>query len=138
MKLLDFQTKIADAFNGFEKLVQGGCKAFAEDALSIVHDVETQLQQAAGVAIVVTTPRLTRNGCAADALPCDADLEIRCVELPALNRETAGHLTALDAAEIVAAALDGEQFNFSGIDQRVDERSGTITATVSFNATLTL
>lgn len=138
MNILDFQTKIADTLNTVEELLQGGCKALAEDSLSIVHDVETQLQQATGVAIVVTTPRLTRNGCAADSLPCDAALEIRCVELPALNRETPGHLTALDAAEIVSASLDGSEFNFTGIDQRIDERTGTITATVSFNTQIIL
>ena len=138
MKILDFQTKIAAALNTVEELLQGGCKALAEDSLSIIHDVETQLQQASGVAIVVTTPRLTRNGCAADSLPCDAALEIRCVELPALTRDTTGHLTALDAADIVAASLDGEQFNFTGIDQRIDERTGTITATVSFNTQIIL
>lgn len=138
MKIKEFQTKIADALNTVEELLQGGCKAFAEDSLSIVHDVETQLQQVSGVAIVVTTPHLTRNGCAADALPCDGALEIRCIELPALNRENTGNLTALDAAEIVASALDGEEFNFNSIDQRIDERTGTITATVSFNTSIYL
>ena len=98
MKIKDFQQKIADAINTVEELLQGGCKAFAEDSLDVLHAVETQLQQAAGVAIVVTTPRLTRSGCAADSLPCDAALEIRCIELPAVNRENPGNLTALAAA----------------------------------------
>lgn len=138
MKIKEFQTKIADALNTVEELLQGGCKAFAEDSLSIVHDVETQLQQASGVAIVVTTPRLTRSGCAEGSIPCDGALEIRCIELPALNRGVSGNLTALDAAEIIAGALDGEQFNFSSIDQRIDERTGTITVTVSFNTSLYL
>lgn len=138
MKIKEFQEKIANALNTVEELLQCGCKAFAEDSLSIVHDVETQLQQASGVAIVVTTPHLTRNGCAGGSLPCDGALEIRCIELPALNRENAGNLTAIDAAEIIAGALDGDQFNFTGIDQRIDERTGTITATVSFNTSLYL
>ena len=138
MKILNFQTQIANALNTVDELVQGGCKAFAEDSLSILRDVETQLQQSSGVAIVVTTPRLNRSGCAADALPCDGALEIRCIELPALNRDNTGNLTALDAAEIVAGALDGDEFNFSTIDQRIDERTGTITVTVSFNTSLYL
>ncbi len=51
-----------------------------------MNDVKTQLQTAGGVAIVVTTPRLTRNGCAAGAIPAGTRLAIRCIETPALNR----------------------------------------------------
>ena len=37
MKIREFQQKIAEALNGVEELVQGGCKALAEDSLSIVN-----------------------------------------------------------------------------------------------------
>lgn len=138
MKIREFQKKIAEALNGVEELVQGGCKALAEDSLSIVTDVKTQLQTACGVAIVVTTPKLTRNGCAAGVIPADTRLAIRCIETPALNRENPGHLTALDAAEIVAQCLDGEQFNFFDISQTSDQRTGTLTAEVTFNTEIHL
>lgn len=138
MKIREFQQKIADALNGVEELVQGGCKALAEDTLSIVNDVALQLQAASGVAIVVTTPRLTRNGCAAGAIPTDTRLAIRCIEKPALNRKKTGHLTALDAAELVAKCLDGEQFNFAEIAQTSDQQRGTLTAEVVFNTTINL
>ena len=138
MKIREFQKKIAEALNGVEDLVQGGCKALAEDSLSIVNDVKTQLQTACGVAIVVTTPNLTRNGCAGGVIPAETRLAIRCIETPALNRENPGHLTALDAAEIVAQCLDGEQFNFAEIAQTSDQRAGTLTAEVTFNTTINL
>ena len=138
MKIREFQQKIADALNGVEELVQGGCKALAEDSLSVMNDVKTQLQTAGGVAIVVTTPKLSRNGYAAGVIPADTRLAIRCIELPALNRENPGHLTALDAAELVAQALDGEQFNFAEIAQTSDQRTGTLTAEVIFNTTIHL
>ena len=138
MKIREFQEKIVDAINTVEELVQGGCKALAEDTLSIVNDVALQLQTNSGVAIVVTTPKLTRNGCVAGAIPADTRLAIRCIEKPALNRKKTGHLTALDAAEIVAQCLDGEQFNFAEIAQTSDQRTGTLTAEVTFNTEIHL
>lgn len=138
MKIREFQQKIADALNGVEELVQGGCKALAEDSLSVMNDVNEQLQTAGGVAIVVTTPKMARNGCSAGVIPADTRLAIRCIELPALNRENPGHLTALDAAEQVAQAIDGEQFNFAEIAQTSDQRTGTLTAEVIFNTTIHL
>ena len=137
MKIREFQEKIVDAINTVEELVQGGCKALAEDTLSIVNDVALQLQTNSGVAIVVTTPRMTRNGCAAGAIPADTRLAIRCIE-KALNRKKPGHLTALDAAEIVAQCLDGEQINFAEIAQTSDQRTGTLTAEVTFNTEIHL
>lgn len=65
-------------------------------------------------------------------------LGVKALEIPALNREQPGHLTALDAAEIVAQALDGEQFNFTGISQTADQRSGALTVTIDFNTTINL
>ena len=138
MKIREFQEKIVDAINTVEELVQGGCKALAEDTLSIVNDVALQLQTNSGVAIVVTTPKLTRNGCAAGAIPADTRLAIRGIEKPALNRKKPGHITALDAAEIVAQCLDGEQFNFAEIAQTSDQRTGTLTAEVTFNTEIHL
>ena len=138
MKIREFQHKLAESLNSYEELVQGGCKALAEDSLSVMNDVKTQLQTAGGVAIVVTTPRLTRNGCAAGAIPAGTRLAIRCIETPALNRENPGHLSALDAAEIVAQCLDGEQFNFAEISQTSDQRTGTLTAEVTFNTEIHL
>ena len=138
MKIREFQQKIADALNGVAELVQGGCKALAEDTLSIVNDVALQLPTNSSVAIVVTTPKLTRNGCAAGTIPADTRLAIRCIEKPAQNREDPGHLTALDAAEIVAQCLDGEQINFAEIAQTSDQRTGTLTAEVTFNTEIHL
>ena len=138
MKICEFQKNVVDALNTVEELVKGGCKALAEDTLSIVNDVTIQLQTASGVAIVVTTPKLTRNGCSAGAIPADTRLAIRCIEKPALNRKKTGHLTALDAAEIVAQCLDGEQFNFAEIAQTSDQRTGTLTAEVTFNTEIHL
>lgn len=138
MKICEFQKNVVDALNTVEELVQGGCKALAEDTLSIVNDVALQLQTNSGVAIVVTTPKLTRNGCAAGDIPADTRLAIRCIEKPALNRKKTGHLTALDAAEIVAQCLDGGQFNFAEIAQTSDQRTGTLTAEVTFNTEIHL
>ena len=132
MTILEFQEKVAERLNNVEELVKGGCKAICEDALDVTSAVREQLEQMGAVAIVVTTPRLDRNGCAENLIPCAASLDIRCVERPALNRESDYHITALDAARLVARELDGALYNFRSIDQRVDEQRGRLVATASF------
>lgn len=137
MTIREFQKKIANALNGVETLVQGGCKAFAEDTMSIGFEIAECLN-VGGVSVVVVTPRLQRNGDRAGTIPMECTLAVQCSEKPALNREMPVHLTALDAAEIVAHALDGTQFCLVSIDQTADERTKTITATASFNTTIHL
>jgi hypothetical protein len=81
----------------------------------------------------VVTPKVTRSasGCD-DGIPVEMLLAVQCAERPDLNRATPGHLTALDAAEIVAHALDGETFELASIEQWADERTRTVTATATF------
>ena len=136
MTILEFQEKVAERLNNVEELVKGGAKAICEDALDVAAAVREQLEQMGGVAIVVTTPRLDRNGCAEGLIPCAASLDIRCVERPALNRESESHITALDAARLVARELDGALYNFRSIDQRVDEQRGRLAATASFETVI--
>ena len=132
MTIREIQKKVADALNGVEELVQGGCKAFAEDAKDVFFEVKQALE-AGNVCIVVVTPKVTRSasGCG-DGIPVEMQLAVQCAERPDLNRGTPGHLTALDAAEIVAHALDGEQFEFASIEQWADDRTRTVTATATF------
>ena len=136
MTILEFQEKVAERLNNVEELVKGGAKAICEDALDVAAAVREQLEQMGGVAVVVTTPRLDRNGCAEGLIPCAASLDIRCVERPALNRESESHITALDAARLVARELDGALYNFRSIDQRVDEQRGRLAATASFETVI--
>ena len=136
MTILEFQEKVAERLNNVEELVKGGAKAICEDALDVTAAVREQLEQMGGVAVVVTTPRLDRNGCAEGLIPCAASLDIRCVERPALNRESESHITALDAARLVARELDGALYNFRSIDQRVDEARGRLAATASFETVI--
>lgn len=137
MKIREFQLKIADALNGVEALVQGGCKAFAEDTREI-YDVSNQWISGGKVAVVVVTPRMQRNGDRSGTLPMECTFVVRCVEVAPLSRENPNVIRALDAAEIVAHALDGRQFCLVSIDQTADKRTKTITATASFNTTIHL
>ena len=122
MTIREIQKKVADALNGVEELVQGGCKAFAEDAKAVFFEVKQALE-AGNVCIVVVTPKVTRSasGCG-DGIPVEMQLAVQCAERPDLNRSTPGHLTA----------LDGEQFEFESIEQWADDRTRTVTATATF------
>ena len=55
------QEKIAEALNGVEEIVQGGCKAFAEDSMTVVNDTAQQLTSKADVAICIVTPTVKLN-----------------------------------------------------------------------------
>lgn len=138
MKIKELQTKIADALNGCEELVQGSCRAIVEDSMTVASDIQKQLQTVKGVAIVVMTPTFTRNGSRADGLPVEAQLTIQCVEVPEHNRLQTGRLTALDAAEIVASALDSNELNFVRIAQTADAQTRSIIVQVDFNVSIIL
>ena len=56
MTIREIQKQIADALNGVEALVQGGCRAFAEDAQDVLFEVRQTLE-AGNVCAVVATPR---------------------------------------------------------------------------------
>ncbi len=132
MTIREIQKKVADALNGVEELVQGGCKAIAADSNDVFFEVKQSLE-AGNVCILVDTPKVTRSasGCAY-GIPVEMQLAVQCAERPDLNRDTPGHLTAIDAAEIVAHALDGEQFDFASIEQWAEDRTRTVTATATF------
>ena len=137
MTIREIQKKVADALNGVEELVQGGCKAIAEDSNDVFFE-DRQALEAGNVCIVVVTPKVTRSASGTDGIPVEMQLAVQCAERPDLNRATPGHLTALDAAEIVAHALDGEQFELASIEQWADERTRTVTATATFGINITL
>lgn len=138
MTIRDFQNQVADALTGVEKLIQGGCKVFAEDALTTQNDLNNAVTTAGKIAVVVVTPRLERDasGCA-DGLPAGCTLLVRCIEAPALRARRQG-LTALDVAETVSHALDGGSFEWRDIDQTADARTGTVTATAEFGVSMIL
>ena len=132
MTIRELQKKIADALNGVEALVQGGCKAFPEDTREIYGE-SNQWISGGKVALVVVTPDFERTGSGTeDALPAEGDLLIRCVERVPLSRENPAVIRALDAAQIVAHTLDGETLEWKSIRQTIDQRNSTITATVTF------
>ena len=134
MKIRELQQKIADALNGVEELVQGGCMAFAEDSMTVQNDIHQQLAGKGGVAICIVTPTVSKSGQRMDGIAAEYALAIQCNEKPELNRKKGStHLTALDAAEIVAASLDGDQFTFVDIRLTGDQATRTVTATVNLN-----
>lgn len=137
MTIREFQEKVRDALNGVEELVQGGCKAFAEDVRATYDETEPWIS-AGKVAVVVVTPRMARNGVTKGGIPADTRLLVRCVEKAPIARVQSGVIRALDAAEIVMHALDGDQLCWTETDQTADKRSGVITATATFETTIKL
>lgn len=67
MTIKDLQEQLAHRLNSVEELIQGGCKAFAEDNRT-VYDEAAEYVNGGGVAIVVVTPELARAGDRNDAL----------------------------------------------------------------------
>lgn len=137
MKIRDLQEYLKDRLNGVQELVQGCCKAFAEDTRE-VYEASNAWIDGGNIAIVIVTPDLRRNGCAANGIPVDGQILVRCIEKPALASSNANAIRALDAAEIVAHALDDRSIEFQDIKQTVDRMTGTITATATFSTTIQL
>lgn len=137
MKIKEFQEAIAKELNALDELVQGGCKAFAEDSREVYKESDQHIQKGK-IAVVVVTPDMQRNGDTPGALPAETQLLIQCSEKPAVARVQPGVITALDAAEIVMHALDGSQFCWLSTRQTIDRQAGVLTATVTFAATIHL
>lgn len=155
MKIKEFQEAIAKELNTLDELVQGGCKAFAEDSREVYKESDQHIQKGK-VAIVVVTPDMQRNGAniirrageqaeqgkgsesASTAIPAETQLLIQCSEKPTVARVQPGVMTALDAAEIVMYALDGSQFCWLSTRQTIDRQAGVLTATVTFATTIHL
>ena len=139
MKIRELQEYLKDRLNAVEALVQGGCKAFAEDART-VYDESRQFVSEGGVAVVVITPDLNRSGSGTEpgVIPFEGDLVIRCFELPPAAADNPNTIRALDASEIVMHELDGETFEWRSTRQsasRDREGNDVITATVTFGYT---
>ena len=137
MKIKEFQEAIAKELNALDELVQGGCKAFAEDSREVYKESDQHIQKGK-VAVVVVTPDMQRNGDTPGALPAETQLLIQCSEKPTVARVQPGDMTALDAAEIVMYALDGSQFCWLSTRQTIDRQAGVLTATVTFATTIHL
>ena len=137
MKIKELQEAIAKELNTLAELVQGGCKAFAEDSREVYKESD-QWAQKGKVAVVVVTPELQRNGDTPGALPAETRLLIQCSEKPMAARAQSGVITALDAAEIVMHALDGSQFRWLSTRQTIDRQAGVLTATATFATTIHL
>ena len=137
MKIKEFQEAIAKDLNALDELVQGGCKAFAEDSREVYKGSDQHIQKGK-IAVVVVTPDMQRNGDTPGALPAETQLFIQCSEKPMAARVQPGVITALDAAEIVMHALDGSQFCWLSTRQTIDRQAGVLTATVTFATTIHL
>lgn len=137
MKIKEFQEAIAKELNALDELVQGGCKAFAEDSREVYKESDQHIQKGK-IAVVVVTPDMQRNGDTPGALPAETQLLIQCSEKPMAARVQTGVITALDAAEIVMHALDGSQFCWLSTRQTIDRQAGVLTATVTFATTIHL
>ena len=137
MTIRELQLEVVKLLNGVEALVQGGCTVFAEDVRETYDEVGRCVSEG-GIAVVVVTPRLERSGDSAAGIPADTRLLVRCIEHPAVARESPDALRALDAAEAVMRTLDGARFCWLEIDQSQDPETGVVTATATFATTITL
>lgn len=143
MTLREIQLLICDKLNADEVLLQGRCRAFAEDALSAQMTPEPALHAGSGgLALVVRTPGARLSGAAAQGIPVASTLAVDCVEVPAVNRAQEPYLSAMGAAERVTHLLhDGRTVTFDRFESDLvrdgETRFYVFTAYFQANFTLT-
>ena len=130
------QEQIVEELNASAELAAGGAKAFIENRLDLVDVVSDHLLK--GVALVVVTPDLTRNGCDERGIPAAGAVLVQCEEIRTHNQQTSGNFTALDAAGIVRHILERPGFQWRSSAQRVDAAAGRIIVTVTFDTSILL
>lgn len=141
MTLREIQLLIRDKLNACDALVQGRCRAFAEDALSAQLTPEPALHAGGGgLALVVRTPGAQLSGAAASGLPVSSTLAVDCIEVPAANRAQEPFVSAMGAAERVAHLLhDGRTVTFDRFESSVidDKETRFYVFTAYFQANFT-
>lgn len=140
MNILAYQQSIAERLNADETLLQGGCRAFAEDSLDLYFEAARHVETEGGVALVVSTPagellEEDENGALSFEL---SSLEIVATEKPGVNRTREGAMTALAAALRAGRLLHGPTFQFLRFRQEAQEEAGVLSAVATFATTATL
>lgn len=138
MTVLEFQRAIADALNADATLLQGGCRAFAEDALDVDQEAARHLHEAGGVVLLVVTPRMKRGGTPQrGGLHCVCEgFTVEAVEIPAVNRLRPDAITALDAAMRASLVLEERGIPWTGTTQD-DIGGGALAARATFDTDFT-
>lgn len=137
MTIKSFQTLVKDEINTLASLREGGALGLIEDDLALVDKIRAQLLS--GVAVVVTTPALTRDGIPSAGISAGGELVIQCLEQRAHLRNKPGAITAIDAAEAIMFKLDGFMLlHFKDIKSSVDRDTGILTVSVTFSFSVIL
>lgn len=87
------------------RLAEAGFECLAENKGDIAAAVEAAVARS-GACAMVATPSFKSESEASRSIVGTADVIVQVFETPAVNRARAGFVTALDAAELVAAALN--------------------------------
>ncbi len=134
MTLIQFQTDLCEKLRSDPALVAGEVAVLAEDSKTIDYEVELAIGKA-GIVAVAVTPNGVYAGKTADGGIAIAlrGLQVRINEMPVTNRGRANSMTALAAAQRVAALLHSPQCLFKGFTQEEDP-DGTVQVAVTFDS----
>ncbi len=143
MTILEYQRELAKAVSEDEWLRRFGVEAFAEDDGDLYGNLSRALAERGGLAAVVLTPDARNLGNApSGAIAADLDpVEIRFIEIPALNRQTPGRPTALDAALHLGLDWHCRQMHFRRVRQEAGETADgaeALCAVAEFHASIDL
>ena len=135
----DFQHEIKNKILTIEDLQLDFIRVICEDTATVRPEFERAVSEVGGIAVVISTPEFSRDGCNTIGIPASTRLAIRISEKPALNREAMNHeLTALDVAYIVATQLNCRDAQFHSMSQEADSAGETVTVTIHFDASIML
>ena len=105
MELLDVQKYIVEAINADPTLADAGVKAVPEDLGDAFEAVNASLAEL-GICALVQLPRFAPKSNAAKNAVGDATVSVVVTGIPQTNREQAGHVHALSAAERIGWLLN--------------------------------
>ena len=112
MTIKEYLAALAEKINGDEWLVARHCTAFSEQNTTDAAVMQQLRSAGGGVSIIVSVGAKERaGGIATEGLAVRiTELNIHVSEIPPLNREVAGHVTAEDAATHLIFMLDSPSF----------------------------
>lgn len=104
MNLSDLQTAVSAALAADAVLSAAKVAALAQNKKDILGEVQERVAKL-GICAIAITPKAKADGSATCGPLASLTVVVRVIENPPVNRSRSGYITALDAAEHIAASL---------------------------------
>lgn len=135
MKLDNLQNETVALIKGIKRISQSGMDVLPENKKDLASDVQLALAKL-GIIAIVSVPKATAKSTDSPDIDLDGSIVVTVSEDVTLNRSRSGHVTLMDAVQLIAAglnlqAVDGDTLVFKSWTSPVDP-DGYLSTEITF------